>query len=84
MSEEMNSLPNDEQQPNSKPCQLISTMMHGRGELLIGAFLYSDGTMCLCQSTAEYVHVVTVPFSFIEAVHKQMQAIREGKVCAAR
>ena len=84
MSEEMNSLPNDEQPPSSKPCQLISTVMHGRGDLLVGAYLYSDGTICICQSTPEYDHVVTIPFSFIHAVHKQVQAIQEGEVCAAR
>lgn len=84
MSEETNSLPNDEQQPSSNPYQLISTVTHGRGELLVGAYLYSDDTMCICQSTEEYDRVVTVPFSFIAAVYKQMQDIQEGKVCAAR
>ena len=85
MSEEMNSLPNDEQQPNSETCQLISTVMHGSGEELLGAFLYSDSTLALCLSTpAQKPAAIVVPFSFIEAVYKQMQDIREGKVCAAR
>ena len=80
----MNSLPNDEQQPNSKPCQLISTVMHGSGEELLGAYLYSDGTLTLCLSTPAQDQAISVPFDFITAVHKQTQDIQEGKVCAAR
>lgn len=86
MSEEMNLLPNDAQQPNSKPCQLISTVMHGSGEELLGAYLYSDGTLSICQSKTpeDYTTFAMIPFSFIHAVHKQIQDIQEGKVCAAR
>ena len=86
MSEEMNSLPNDEQQPSSNPCQLISTVMHGSGEELLGAYLYNDNTVSICKSAApdDYTTFALIPFSFIEAVYKQMQDIQEGKVCAAR
>lgn len=82
----MNSLPNDEQQLNSKPCQPISTVVLGVGEVLLGAYVYNDDTVSICQSNSptEFNTIALIPFDFIESVYKQVQAIKEGKVCAAR